>query len=96
MLARVCEGLFDSFEGRGEFLEEREAGRGGRDAARGAGEELEAEPLFESAHGVAERGLRDAEAGGGAGEAALFRDDGKCGELAEIVSHDSCILLITL
>ena len=45
-----------------------------RDAARRAGQEPEAEPLLEASHRVAQCGLRDAELGGGFGEATLPRD----------------------
>ncbi len=49
------------------------AGFGGRDAARGAGEETDAETGFEGTQGVAEGRGRDAELGCGAGEAAFAR-----------------------
>ena len=45
---------------------------GRRDAARGAGQQPEAEPLLQPADGVAERGLRDAELRRGPGEAPLL------------------------
>jgi hypothetical protein len=38
---------------------------------------------------VAEGGLGDAEAGGGAGEAAFLGDEGEGCEVAEFMAHDS-------
>jgi hypothetical protein len=38
---------------------------------------------------MAERRLRDAKPGGGAGKAALFGNNRKRGEFAEVVPHDS-------
>jgi hypothetical protein len=64
----------DLVEAGGEGVEQAVAGGGGGDAAGGAGEQAEAELFFEAADGVAEGGWRDAELGGGAGEAALPGD----------------------
>ena len=46
---------------------------GRRDAAGGAGQQPQAKPRLEPAHGLAQRRLRDAELRGGTGEAPLPR-----------------------
>ena len=55
-----------------------------RDAARGAGQEPNAEPRFEFADGVAQRRLRDAELRGRLREAALSRDGQEGQEVIQI------------
>jgi hypothetical protein len=77
---------FDVGKSGAETGEETLAGGGGSDTARGAGEEANAELVFEGAHGVAERGGRNAEAASGAGEAAFFGNDEEGGEAGK-VSH---------
>jgi MOSC domain-containing protein YiiM len=56
-------------DGAGESL----TGRRGRNAARGAREKPDPQPLLQSAHGLAQRRLGDAQHGAGAGEAAFAR-----------------------
>ena len=60
------------------------AGFGRRDAARGAGQQPDAQPRFESADGVAQRRLRDAELRRGLGEAALARHGDEGDEVVEV------------
>ncbi len=57
---------------------------GRRDAARGAGQQPDAEPLFESTDRVAERGLGNAELGCGFGEAARAPDGQEGQEVVQI------------
>ena len=83
------EGVLDAFESRSEIREQGCPGGGGSDAASGASEQLEADAALEGAQSVAERGLRDAKAGSGAGEAAFFRNDGEGGKVSEVVSPHS-------
>lgn len=88
-------GLFAQLRERGQFrvdlveprpdgAQQALAGLGWRDAPRCAGQKPQAEPLLEGAHGVAQRGLRHAELGCGAGEAALARDCEKGDEIVDV------------
>ena len=57
---------------------------GRRDAARGAGQQPKTEPFLESADGVAERRLRNAELRCRPGETALLRDREEGDEIIEV------------
>jgi hypothetical protein len=57
-----------------DVLQQALASIGGRDTARGAGQQSHAQAFFQSADDMAEGGLRHAEPGGRAREAALARD----------------------
>ena len=69
----------DFLEARADGLQQVFAGLGRRHAARGAGQQAQAESRLETANGVAERRLRHAEFGCGLGETA-FTGDGEKGE----------------
>ena len=62
------------------------AGGGGGDAARGAGEQVHAEPVLESAHGMAERGGRQTEDRTRPGETALPSDGREGDEVIEFAA----------
>src|SRR5215203_2987380 len=68
---------FDLVEARPNIVKQAFPGFCRRDAAGGAAEEPDAEPLFEFSHGMAQRRLRDAELGGGFRETALSRNGDK-------------------
>ncbi|MNT51292.1 hypothetical protein D3C72_1882530 [compost metagenome] len=64
----------------GDLLEQGRDGQhelfarvGGRHVARGARQQAHAQPFFQSADGMAERGRGDAQPGGGLGKAAFPR-----------------------
>ena len=61
------------------------AGLGRRHAARGAGQQAQAEPLLQPADGVAQRRLRDAELRRRPGETALPRDGEEGEQIAGVV-----------
>ncbi len=67
----------EALQGGREILKERCFRRRRGDAPDGAREQLDAQLPLEGSHGVTERGLGDAEAAGGAGKTAIFRDGGK-------------------
>ena len=75
----------DLVEPRADGPQQALAGLGRRDAARGAGQQPEPEPLFESADGVAERRLRNAELRGGPGEAPLLRHGEEGQEVVDVL-----------
>ena len=67
-------GAFECAEGERCLLEERPAGRGERNLAAGADEQVGAERVLELANLVAQRRLGDVEARGCAAEVQLLRD----------------------
>ena len=72
---------------RGPTVAEQAFARlGRRDAARGAGQQPKPEPRFESADGVAEGRLRDAELRRGPGEAPLPRHREEGQEVVEVAA----------
>lgn len=81
----LLEGEADFADGGAHTGEELFAGESGGNAAGGPGEQADVELLFEAADGVADGRGSDAEAAGGAGEAALVGDGEENGEIAEIV-----------
>ncbi|GAB9170963.1 hypothetical protein BDS110ZK17_58360 [Bradyrhizobium diazoefficiens] len=74
----------DLRKARSDIAQQALAGFRRCDAAGGAGEQPQAEPLLQRAHGVAERGLRHAELGGRAGEAALAGDREEGEEVVDV------------
>ncbi len=67
--------------------QERLAGRGQLDAAAGAGQQADAELLLQAGDLLAERGLGDVQAGGGAAEVKLLGDGDEVAQLAKF--HES-------
>ena len=76
----------DLFEPRAERVQEALARVRRRHAARGAGQQPDAEPRFERAHGMAQRRLRDAELRRRLGEAALAPDGDEGHEVIEMAA----------
>jgi hypothetical protein len=72
------------FDGAAGAFGEELAGEGQLDAAGGAVEETVAEELFEAFDLLAERGLGDSEAFGGAAEVQRFGDGQEVAEVAEL------------
>ena len=83
-LAQCGELRIDLVEARPYRAEQAFARFRRRDAAGGARQQAKSEPLFEAPDGVAERGLRDAELGGGVRETALARDGQEGQEVTEM------------
>ena len=79
----------DLIEARADGAEQAFARLGRRDAARGAGQQPKPEPLFESADGVAERRLRNAELRRGPGEAPLPRHRQEGEEIVDVFARHS-------
>jgi hypothetical protein len=59
----------------------------GGHAARGAGQQADAEARFQLAHGVAERRLRQPQLGRGARETAFARHGQEGDQVVEILAH---------
>lgn len=75
-----------------EGFQQAGAGLGGGHAAGGAGQQAHAEALLQATHGMAERGLGNAEPGGGPGEAALAGDVDEGLQVVEVLAgHDRMI-----
>ena len=98
-LAKFAQGRdlrLDLLESRAQGAEQAFARFRRGDAARGAGQQPDAEPRFELADGVAQRGLRDAELRCRLGEAALSRHGEEGEEVVEMSARAFMILLISL
>ena len=92
LLAQLAQGGqlgADLVERRAERAQQPLAGLGRRDAAGGAGQEPDAEPLLEPADGVAQRRLRGAELGRGPREAALLGDREEGIEIGQFLTAHS-------
>jgi hypothetical protein len=77
----------DVAQRRAQGAEQPLARLGGRHAARGPRQQADAEPRFQAADGVAQRGLGDAELGGRAGEAVFLghgEEDVEVGQLIAV------------
>ena len=85
---------FDLVEPRPDPVEQTLARLGQGDAARRAGQQPKAEPRLQSADGVAQRRLGNAELGGSLGEAPLARDRDEGEEVVQIVAAHSEIRLL--
>ena len=88
-LAQRGELGIDLVEARPDGPQQPLAGLGRRDAARGAGQQPQAEPLLQPADGVAERRLRNAELRRGPGEAALPRHREEGEEIVDVLARHS-------
>ena len=78
--ADLVGGALDLGEGAFDGGEEGAAGRGERDRAAPAGEQVDAQVLFEPDHGPRERGLRDLHLLRGAGDVLGAGDPGEVRE----------------
>ncbi|KAG1582173.1 hypothetical protein G6F46_015266 [Rhizopus delemar] len=67
VLGQCGQPVLDLGQARGERFQQAGAGLGGGHAAGGAGQQAHTQALFQAAHGMTERGLGDAELGGGLG-----------------------------
>ena len=82
-------GMFSFRDRRAKTCEQTLAGLRRRHASRAAGQQLDAQPLLEAAHRVAQRRRRYAKSRGGSREAAFFSDDGECRQAAPVFSVHS-------
>lgn len=81
--------LIDMGERRRDRIQQSRTGFGGRDAARGPGQQSHIEARLEIAHGVAQRGGRNAELRSGAREAAFLGHRGEGEQIVEVIAFHS-------
>jgi hypothetical protein len=81
--------FFNPFERRRKFVKESRARGSWRDTSRGPRQQLQPQPLFEAAHGVAQSRLRNPQARGGTRKTALLGDDCEGREFSQIILHNS-------
>jgi len=84
----------DLLEGRAQGPKQSFTGFGRRHTARRSTEQSQAKPAFQASNGMAERGLRDAEFGCGAGKTQLIGDGHKGRQIGEMLAFHSCIHFI--
>ena len=83
------EASFDLSELRLDATKKTLAGLCGSDTARGAVQEPQAQPLFETPHGLAQGWLGDTQSNGGTREAAFLRDGDESNQIADVVPKHS-------